>query len=305
MKIFFRATLFLIATFFATESFGQYERLKKSRVYEGYNSFGMIKFAVGGGVGMYYGDLCTNAECMARPSWAFNMGMNFRINERFAIRGDLNFYNIGNDKDQSERRNLTFKSTNVELWGGVDFDIIPYDVSHSARAPFMPYVYAGIGFTYFDPKADYMGETYRLRPLQTEGVAYSPIALIIPFGGGVSYALGPFTEISLELGYRITSTDYLDDVSTVYQDPGAFNDPIAYALADRRLEGGNAGIPASEGDQRGNPDKNDGYFLGAIKVEVTLPHMRMGGTSKKSKSTGAHLSKMSKKYRRKMMKRRQ
>jgi Domain of unknown function (DUF6089) len=304
MKLLLRATVFIISILMVGESFAQYERLKRSRLYEGYNSYGIIKITGGAGVAMYYGDLCTNAECMASPSWALNFGMKFRFNDRFSLRADFNTYTIGNSKDQYEPRNLTFHSTNFELSVGGEFDILPYSVSQYSRSPITPYVYAGIGVTYFDPKATYEGTSYRLRPLQTEGVAYAPIAMVLPFGGGISYSFGSYTDISLEFGYRITTTDYLDDVSTVYKDPSSFADPIARALADRRMEGGNAGSPASEGDQRGNPDRNDGYFLASFKVEITLPHQRVGGTSKKSKSTGAHLSKMSKKYRRKMMKRR-
>jgi len=128
--------------------------------------------------------------------------------------------------------------------------------------------------------------------------------MVLPFGGGISYSFGAYTDISLEFGYRITTTDYLDDVSTVYQDPSTFDDPICRALHDRRLEGGEAGSAASEGNQRGNPGRNDGFFLTSIKVEITLPNKRFGGTTKRSKNSGAHLSKMSKKYRRNMMKRR-
>ncbi len=302
MKLLFKVVVVALVCLVANDSFGQYDRLKKSKLYSGYNSYGLIKVVVGGGVGMYFGDLCTNADCMSSPSWSLNFGMQFRLNDRFSLRADLNAYTIGNDKDQYEKRNLTFQSTNYELWAGADFDILPYAAFRGARAPLIPYIYAGIGVTYFDPKATYQGSTYRLRPCQTEGVAYAPVALILPFGGGVSYSIGDFTDISLELGYRITTTDYLDDVSTVYQDNNTFGDPVCAALADRSQELGYE--PAAEGSQRGNPDKNDGYFLGAIKVEITLPNTRVGGASKKNKSSGAHLSKMSKKYRRKMMKRR-
>ena len=304
MKTIFKLALVLVMISLTGETFGQYDRLKKSRLYEGYNTFGLVKVAAGAGVAMYFGDLCTNAECMNSPSWSLALGMKFRMNDRLSFRADFNTYRVGNSKDQYEPRNLTFFATNFELWGGAEFDIFPYGVSRYGRAPFIPYIFAGIGLTYFDPKADYQGTTYRLRPCETEGVAYAPVALIIPFGAGVSYSVGSFTDISLELGYRITTTDYLDDVSTVYQDPGKFSDPVCRALADRRNEGGAPGPSATEGQQRGNPDKNDGYFISTIKVEFTLPHTRVGGTSKKSKNSGAHLSKMSKKYRRKMMKRR-
>jgi len=39
--------------------------------------------------------------------------------------------------------------------------------------------------------------------------------------------------VGLEGEYRLIFTDYLDNVSTEYQDPNSFGDPNAAALADR------------------------------------------------------------------------
>jgi len=76
---------------------------------------------------------------------------------------------------------------------------------------------------------------------------------------------GPFFNVALEGGYRLTFTDYLDDVSTVYPDPASFTDPIAAALSMRYED------PVPPGTQRGDPNQNDGYFLLNIKVEYYLP----------------------------------
>jgi hypothetical protein len=81
--------------------------------------------------------------------------------------------------------------------------------------------------------------------------------------------LNPFLNVAIESGHRITFTDYLDDVSTVYKDQASFSDPIAAALADRKPELGLPGRPT--GSIRGNPDKNDGYMLLNVKFEYYLP----------------------------------
>ncbi len=64
---------------------------------------------------------------------------------------------------------------------------------------------------------------------------------------------------------RFLFTDHLDDVSTVYQDPSTFTDPIALALADRGPEIGVE--PRDAGDVRGNPDRNDNYYIISLKIE--------------------------------------
>lgn len=59
----------------------------------------------------------------------------------------------------------------------------------------------------------------KLRPLQTEGKAYSPIGVAIPFGLGFRYKLAKNWDLAFEVGWRYTFTDYLDDVSSTYGDP--------------------------------------------------------------------------------------
>jgi hypothetical protein len=84
----------------------------------------------------------------------------------------------------------------------------------------------------------------------------------------------------MEVGWRILFTDYLDDVSSVYKDNASFTDPIAKALADRRVE---LGYPvAAAGGVRGGPKYNDAYMLLNVKMEYYLP--TQFGTSKHRKS---------------------
>jgi hypothetical protein len=84
------------------------------------------------------------------------------------------------------------------------------------RPYFNVYGYGGVGLLYFNPKAELNGTWHALQPLQTEGVEYSRITPVIPFGLGVRFKFGPNMNIAIEGGYRKIFTDYLDDVSTVY-----------------------------------------------------------------------------------------
>ncbi|MBK6267031.1 hypothetical protein JKA74_18445 [Marivirga sp. S37H4] len=65
---------------------------------------------------------------------------------------------------------------------------------------------------------------------------YSMVQIVIPIGIGARYKLTNNFDLSLEIGYRHTFTDYLDDVGGEYVDLGGFEDPIAAAMSDRSNE---------------------------------------------------------------------
>jgi hypothetical protein len=114
------------------------------------------------------------------------------------------------------------------------------------------------------------GQKYALQPLQTEGVKYSRLAFVIPFGIGGKVKLTPFINMNIEVGWRKTFTDYIDDISTVFKDNASFTDPIARQLADRRPEIDLPVLPA--GNKRGEPSNKDGYMLLSVKFEYYLPY---------------------------------
>ena len=69
-------------------------------------------------------------------------------------------------------------------------------------------------------------------------------------------------------------SDYLDDVSTQHYDDSKFSTPLAAALADRGPE---VDAPLrAEGKIRGNPDRNDGYFIFSIRLDYYLPPQIFG-----------------------------
>ncbi|MGK7390740.1 MAG: DUF6089 family protein [Candidatus Cyclobacteriaceae bacterium M2_1C_046] len=223
---------------------------------------------VGTGTTSYFGDLNDPGDRFdSKPN--ANIGLQYFFDERFGARAEVTWFQLeGTDEDVYPSRNLSFKSNNFELNVIGIFDIIPHGRRFYQREAVTPYVFAGVGLVYFNPKAEYQGETYALQPLQTEGVDYSRVAFVVPFGGGVKFKASPFINIGIEVGYRHAFTDYMDDVSTTYVDKSGAPE-IERALADRRPE---VDLPRWEpGHIRGNPEDNDGYAILNLKLEYYLP----------------------------------
>jgi hypothetical protein len=198
----------------------------------------------------------------------------------------------GNDEftiqEFQNKRNLCVSTDLLEL--NLITEIRPFGRSYTLNRF---YVYGGIAGIYYQPKAEYDDERIKLRPLGTEGQnylensnPYSELDLVIPYGFGYKFKLERSTSLVLDFGFRKTFTDYLDDVSTVYADPvalAASDGDLAVALADRSIDGMVAG------SERGNPEKDDFYFIISLKFEKIL-----GGHS----SSGCYYNKNPRKKRR-------
>lgn len=238
------------------------------------------------GTATYFGDLKDPKEYMdAKPN--ISLGAEYLFDKQFSARAEITWFRLSGDDSESalsgkNNRNLSFRSDNFEANVVGVFNLYPKGRRFYQRSEFNPYGFAGLGFLYFNPKGEVpatdwdgaplaeAGKYIALQPIKTEGVAYSRMALVIPFGVGLKYKVNPFVDIALEAGYRLTFTDYLDDVSTVYLAHDSFGeDKLAQAMADKRnqIDLG----PADTGGIRGYDDNNDGYFLMSLKVGYYLP----------------------------------
>ncbi len=223
----------------------------------------------------YTGELNGNNKAWNGLTMA-GIGFRYNIYERYSARAELNYYRIsGDDADAplgsfgNQSRNLSFFANNLEIMVEAQYDLIYNGGWYYQRSPVVPYIFAGVGFTYSSPKAKLDGQTYSLRPVQTEGESYSALPLILPVGIGVRYKVNYLFDIGLEMAYRFMFTDYLDDVSGFYIDPALFANEVERRLADRRSELGLD--PAMGGDGRGNPDINDGYGYISLRLSYYLP----------------------------------
>lgn len=241
-----------------------------------------LLLTVGLNTSTYYGDLKDNSDIFdVKPS--LSVGALYYFTKRIGVRGEFSWVTLsGADANSNDDgkifRNLSFQSGNYELSAVGVINLIPQGGRFYQRPQFNVYAFGGIGALYFNPKAVLDGKKYALQPLQTEGVDYSRITFVLPYGLGAKYKVSPFLNIGIEVGWRKAFSDYLDDVSTVFIDNNSFTDPIAKQLADRRPE---IGLPVkTAGSKRGEPTNDDAYMLFSIKGEYYLPY-QLGSNQRK------------------------
>ncbi len=222
---------------------------------------------VGVGSASYYGELAPESF-LSTVKYSFNVGVEHFLTNRISARAEVNWFQISAaDADGAEShkvRNLSFQSNNIEGNLAATFNLLPNGRRFYQRQVINFYGFVGVGFLYMNPKTEYDGKLVALQPLQTEGVKYSKLQPVIPFGGGMKVKAGPFFNIAFEAGMRKTFTDYLDDVSVhSYPDPATLSSDLARALSNR--SGGQAGV-------RGDPDTKDWYFMMSARIQYYLPY---------------------------------
>jgi len=142
------------------------------------------------------------------------------------------------------KRNLHFRNSIYNISLTAVIDAFPNKGLSNRRPDHpIPYGIIGVGVLYHNPQAmtpdGFDGpEWIDLRPLRTENQEreYSSFALTIPMGIGIRYRISDQLDVALEMTYRHTFTDYLDDVSGDYVDLGEFDSDLRRALHDRSAE---------------------------------------------------------------------
>lgn len=224
----------------------------------------------GGWVGTahYFGDLNPNYD-FGQGELAGGIIARYNFNQRLAVKFGGNYGNISGSDAMSQdvfqrNRNLSFRSEILEGNLNFEFNFLTYEHG-SEYNRFTPYVFAGVSLFSFNPQAQLDGVWYDLQPLGTEGQfrgeEYNLTQVAMNYGGGLKVDLSFDWSLNIFISSRRLFTDYLDDVSTVYADPGDLEEirnEFSIQLADRSLN--NSGIP---GNQRGNSQNNDSYaFVG-------------------------------------------
>jgi hypothetical protein len=255
MFLFGRKTVFLLLLLFAVQ-FCMAQKYRKGRFVLG-TAFGAAT---------YNGDLAQKYVNVNTVGPMIGIYNRYSISPYFEWRNQLSFAQIqANDIDNRyyQSRNLNFKTDIYELASIMEFNFFSYGINKpNDEFDFTPYVFAGIGGFYFDPKATYNDNEISLRPLRTENVSYSPIQLAIPMGMGFKFAWTNKIEIGFEIGFRRLFTDYLDDVSAQYPNFTQLEiDQGTAAAQSSHAHTYNGSIPAQPGSMRGDNHLTDNYVF--------------------------------------------
>ena len=225
-------------------------------------------FEVGlsGGDSYYLGDL-NPGKHFQYPQLAYGMLIRYNFDSRWTVKlsGSRGVVK-GNSATSTflPGNKLTFESPITDISGMVEFNFFDY-FTGSDRDYFTPYIYAGFGVFWFNPKSD--GQV--LRSLGTEGQnvgfqgrrPYSTLSVSIPFGLGVKYSLSKRFCIAAFWEMHKTFTDYIDDVSTTYYLNGPLIDPNdqTSVLSDPSRD-------HQPGMQRGNSSNTDWYSFSGLSL---------------------------------------
>ncbi|MFC2125937.1 outer membrane beta-barrel protein [Bacteroidota bacterium] len=222
---------------------------------------------LGSGTASYFGDLIEDGKYNSR--YNINAGFMYNIVNRLTVGLDVTFFRLAGDdsKGINWERNLSFASSNMEFLPVFQVSFFDPGVRFYNRVMLNPYLFGGVGGLYYNPTAKLDGKSHALRPLTTELVEYSRFTVTYAFGAGVRFKANAFLDVILDAGFRYTGSDYLDDVSDAYPtDNWEELTELGQQLSDRSGEVGADPPHSVRGVIRGNPDRNDAYFLGNVKV---------------------------------------
>ncbi|KAA5537262.1 outer membrane beta-barrel protein [Taibaiella lutea] len=241
------------------------------------------------GASNYYGDLQTKwvpTGIQNASTYKPSGGIIYKyfVNPRVGFRFGASYISITgadslSDIAANKLRNLNFTNNLVEVYGGIELNLLPIDME---KFHFTPFVFAGIGAFYGKPfTRDALDNKTNLRDLGTEGQGlpmypdrkvYPLVNAMFPFGGGIKCFIGNTVMLTAEVGLRYTTSDYLDDVSRSYVNMDtllAYKGQKAVDMAYR----GNTN-PDWDGNypnykfQRGDYKRNDWYWTAGVSATI-------------------------------------
>ena len=226
---------------------------------------------------------------MAKTRWNPGVFFKYQFHPMIAAKVSFNYLRIEGEDALSTNpgrtyRNLSFRNDIYEL--NTTFNWLffnpsrPSGIYRRSSIYVTAYTFVGIGGFMHNPKAKYQGEWIDLRPLKTENVQYGKFSYCIPLGAGFYVTINQRRKahrIGLEVCWRYTGTDYLDDISKDSWENPVTQSNLSSALANRNPELGSAqpdgfganygwhDDPANPGTNlnkapRGNPNNKDSYI---------------------------------------------
>ena len=250
-----------------------------------------------GGLANYNGDLLDKLYAKKITNGFIGVTVHYEVQDQILIRGAYNFARVNgsdtySDKEELRLRNLQFESTISEFTVAGE-----YYLFNLYEKRFSPYAFVGLGIFHFNPYTlDSVGRKIFLHPLSTEGQGiypnkkpYSLLQPVIPFGGGVKFAIGENFRVGIEINFRKLFTDYLDDVSTSYPN---YDDLLAargqtavdFSYRGDEIPTGDQAFPTKD-TQRGSAAQKDVYYFTGINIQFR-PSFGNGGGGGRGRGFG-------------------
>lgn len=258
-----------------------------------------LEIGIKGGGSAYSGDLSPDEFGLYAEDFKLAGGayLRYRPTNRFGFRVNGNFGSLTGSRETSLLSGVpsepgqpeirvtvprNFRSQIAEFNAVLEYDLIKlgdYDYNFTAF-----YLYGGVGVLSFNPQRREDGELIDLQPLRTEAqgldptnpeyasAPYSLTEIVGVIGAGIRTRAAGRITLGIEMGMRVTGTDYLDDVGStnvryidVISGPGGSQ---AGRISNPAVTNPNE-IDPNFTYRRGGPF-NDYYFIGSLTLGITL-----------------------------------
>lgn len=223
------------------------------------------RYEVGGGLGItqVFGDIGGTFDKnnlyglrdikFDETSMAFDAYARYKIDPLYSLKSNLVLgFGHGTDTRNRVTNPRSYKTKLLEFSVQGEYYLITEEAKYRSAAmfnrrgmlnnyaSFSAYIFAGLGFVYAMPKV-FPPES--INP-QYDLVATSAFGGVVPFGAGVKYVINDRFLMNAELGYRYTTSDYLDGIT---QKVASKHNDVYYFLTlsvGYRLETSRKGLPA-------------------------------------------------------------
>lgn len=256
-----------------------------------------LELGVKAGGAAYTGDLSPSQFGFFFEDLNFAAGayLRYRPTNRFGIRINGNFGRLSGSRDapapdgmgNSPIVNRNFRSKLTEFNIVAEYDL--FYLGDPGGNFVAPYAYGGIGVLSFNPEGLLDGEYSELQPLRTEGQGLDPTRYaaapyeltraVFILGGGVRFRFAERFVLGVELGGRVTGTDYIDDIG--FTQVNYLDVLTGSPDGSRAARFSNPAVanPAEITDleYRRGGENNDYYFVGGVTFGITLGE---GGSNK-------------------------
>lgn len=250
-------------------------------------------FGVSTGIANYIGDIGGHEgeakKFISDIQWAktrFNFGgfARYKWKQKVSLRLAVDYIRLeGDDKLTTnlarQFRNFNFRNDIYDV--GFTMHYYLYENNDLGRTyryrnGMRIYVFGGMGGFISNPKTLYNGSWVALQPYATEGYQYKKLVFNIPMGAGVYFTIEKKHRLGLEVNYRKTFTDYLDDISGSY--PSEPDNDFERGLIlrtnelDPALLASDPGVANSHtwGAKRGENTNKDAYLTVSLSYAYVL-----------------------------------
>lgn len=220
------------------------------------------KYEIGGGLGAtaYSGDIIRKID----PGQASLQGTLFgkrNFDNVWSLRVGLNLAQVNaadsiKPIDELARvRDARFRAGIIEFSAVMEFNFLDF-LRNDSEFRFSPYAFFGLGYSYFLAR----GNTWAYLPSSD----YDLSSVVIPFGGGIKYRVNDRWTLAAELGFRPTTTDYLDKIDSTLPAIPRYMPPADPSTGQ---------IPPY-GINFGNPNDKDWYYFLGLTLSYTFANVK-------------------------------